>query len=128
MQEEREQSIILANWLRYNHYTFTHIANESGLPPHVAMLAAKKKKAMGVSKGVPDFMIVLKTKGLLFIEMKRLKGGRVSPEQVEWINSLNTIASVEAIVCCGAEDAINTVEAYETKKTEPKKLTTITNN
>jgi hypothetical protein len=61
----------LAKWLRLKDYRFSHLANESWLPPKVAMLSAMRKKRMGVSKGVPDYMIVLKRWALLFIELKR---------------------------------------------------------
>jgi len=78
---ENQEAEQLANWLKVNNYLFTHIANESGLPPKVAMLSAIRKKRMGLSPGVPDFMIILKQGSLLFIELKRqrrvLKNGKL---------------------------------------------------
>jgi hypothetical protein len=45
-----------------------------------------KLKMEGVSPGVPDLFI---PEWLLWVEMKREKGGRVSPEQKDWINYLD---------------------------------------
>lgn len=58
---------------------------------------AKKLKAEGVKRGVPDvFLPVIGPPGMgldmcdhgLFIELKRLKGGALSPEQRWWIDRL----------------------------------------
>jgi len=43
---ENEEAEALATYLKLKKYTFTHIANESGLPPKIAMLAAIRKKRM----------------------------------------------------------------------------------
>jgi len=53
-------------------------------------------------------VICLKNK-LVFIELKRSKKSlsKVSPEQVEWINILNTYPHCEARVCYGFDDAKN---------------------
>ena len=108
---EDEEAKAFAQWLQLSGYKFTHIANESGLPPHVAMIAAKKKKAMGVSRGVPDFMVIT-NKGLVFVEMKRLKGSSTSPEQWEWVNALNELDGVEAAIIKGADKAIEYIESF----------------
>ena len=63
----------------------------------------RKNTAMGVKKGLPDLLIV-HNNGLLFIELKRLKGGVTSKEQKRWITHLNTTGAV-AVVCKGAEEA-----------------------
>jgi len=69
-----------------------------------------RNKRIGVRSGVPDMMIILPTKHLLFIEMKRTKGGKLSPEQESWINELDAIKNVMAIVCYGAKEAIQSIE------------------
>lgn len=46
---EDQEAIAFSQWLSVNGYRHTHIPNESGLPPKVAMLVAIKKKKMGVS-------------------------------------------------------------------------------
>ncbi len=116
----------LAKWLRLKDYRFSHIANESGLPPKVAMLSAMRKKRMWVSKGVPDYMIVLKRWALLFIELKRprpiLKNWKlwsspsvISEEQKEWIETLSRIDNIDAVIAYGSEEARNIIEIIEHK-------------
>lgn len=114
---ENIEAEALANWLRFNNYRFTHIANESGLPPKVAMKASARKKRMWVSPWVPDFMILLKRNSLLFIELKRKKKSlsKVSQYQLEWIQDLNTIPNIEAVVCYGSDEAIKLINEYEHK-------------
>jgi len=113
---ENIEAEMLANWLRLNNYFFTHIANESWLPPKVAMLAAIRKKKMWLTPWVPDFMIILKRWSLLFIELKRKKPflknwtiGKspsiVSEEQKKWVEKLNEIKNVSAFICYGSLEA-----------------------
>jgi hypothetical protein len=47
----------------------------------------------------------------LFIEMKRVKGGRLSAEQREWIDALQA-RGFEAVVCAGFAEAKKEVEKY----------------
>lgn len=127
--KEEQEAIIFANWLRSNWYTFTHIANESGLPPKVAMLSAIKKKKMWVSPWFPDFCIILKRGSILFIEMKRTLSGtdyrkdgkllanapHMSPEQQVWIDVLNGIDNVWAFLCYWLEECKKKVQEMELK-------------
>jgi len=62
---------------------------------------AKRLKAEGVVRGVPDLFI---PEWNLWVEMKRAKGGRLSPEQKEMITYLEIIGH-QTIVGNGAEDA-----------------------
>jgi hypothetical protein len=78
-----------------------------------------KNKRDGLRAGLPDLLVILPHK-LLFIEMKRLKGGKVSPEQQDWIEQLNKIGDqVEAIVSRGCGEAIDKIE-QELKKLSTK--------
>jgi len=47
---------------------------------------------------------------LVAIEMKRLKGGKTTSNQKEWLARLNA-AGCEAVVCNGAKEAITYVES-----------------
>lgn len=67
---------------------FSHIPQET-FTKHWAV--KNKNKAMGVRPGVPDMLIVFVDR-ILFLELKRLKGGVVSPDQKHWIDSINKIA------------------------------------
>ncbi|MFO0764091.1 MAG: VRR-NUC domain-containing protein [Candidatus Gracilibacteria bacterium] len=117
---ETQHSEAFARWLVLHRYIFTHIANESGLPPKVAMIVGAKKKRMGVSPGVPDFMIILKRGSLLFLEMKKERGPKgglndshIDPTQEEWIQALSSINNVGAFFAHGYEDAIRIVNEME---------------
>ena len=69
---------------------------------------AGRLKAEGVSSGVPDLCIPA---WKLWIEMKRTKGGSVSPEQKDWIKYLEDVGYC-AKVCKGAEDAKKQIQAF----------------
>ena len=58
-------------------------------------------KAEGVRKGVPDIFI---PEWRLWLEFKRVKGGKLSPEQKDWIDYLNGCGYI-AIVVNGFDDA-----------------------
>lgn len=51
---------------------------------------AARMKAAGVKAGVPDLFLPVAKNGChgLYIELKRQKGGRVSPDQVAWMETL----------------------------------------
>lgn len=74
---------------------------------------ASKLKAMGVKSGVPDLMLPIKRGGYsgLFIELKKIKGGKVSEEQREWLDHLRS-QGFGAIVCYGWLEAKQTLIDY----------------
>ena len=76
-------------------------------------IEAVKLKQTGVKKGVPDlFLPVAKGKYHgLYIEMKRQQGGRLSPEQQQWLIALANQGYATA-VCKGKDEAIKVVEEY----------------
>ena len=112
---EFEESIVLVQWLEIqknlgNVLLFSHIPNETYT---TSWKQKSKNKASGVRRGVPDYIIVMATGTLCLIELKRVKGGRATPEQLEWIDAFNTCGnSVHAKVCCGANEAIKFVEKF----------------
>jgi hypothetical protein len=80
---------------------------------------------MGVRKGVPDYLVVIPTRGirhqldgtarghrLLFIEMKRKNASPsdTKPEQLDWIAALGQVPGVEARVCKGYDEAVAFLE------------------
>ena len=89
--------------------------------PHVRIMAipnggwrsaatAGKLKAEGVSRGVPDLFI---PEWKLWIEMKRVTGGRVSPEQQSWKSYLEQ-CGYGVLICAGMEQARREVEEWLT--------------
>ena len=65
-----------------------------------------KLKAEGVAPGVPDLFV---PEWLLWVELKRQKGGTVSPDQRDWIAYLEAIGH-QCIVGRGFEDAKRQIE------------------
>lgn len=76
-------------------------------------IEAVNLKRAGVRAGVPDMMLAIKRKGYggLFIELKRDRTCKPSPEQTDWLNRL-TAAGYFATVCHGLDSAVRTVEWY----------------
>lgn len=70
---------------------------------------AAKLKVEGVSAGVPDLFV---PEHLLWVEMKRIKGGSLSKEQKDWRDYLIGECSHTWMVCLGAEDAKKQIEAF----------------
>lgn len=107
---EAQEGRTLVAYLRTKGYKFTHIANETG-SGHSAKFQGIRNKQQGTSKGFPDYQVVVK-KRLIAIELKRIKGSKTSPEQIEWIKTLNN-CNIPARICYGAEEAINFIEEQE---------------
>lgn len=113
-----------AKWLQIKNYRFTHVANEIWIGWFVWMKIWARNKKIGVSKWFPDYIIFLKRGGILFLEMKLprkiLKNGKlgaspskISPEQTEWIEFLNTTIRWDAWIAYWHQDAIRLVENCE---------------
>jgi 3-oxoacyl-[acyl-carrier-protein] synthase III len=102
---EAYEGRMLADWLDAKGVLYTHIASESS-----SRRQGIRNKQQGVRKGAPDYVIVLKSK-VLFIELKRRKGGRVSAEQKVWVERL-TAAGAHAKVCLGWLEAKSFVEEH----------------
>lgn len=107
IKSEYLEHIEVASWLRVRGIRFHHSPNETYTKSFKQKAANKRK---GVSPGFPDFLVRL-PKGLVFIELKRIKGGRTSEEQVEWLDDLRGV-SLAAEVCKGAKEAIKLLEGF----------------
>lgn len=101
--KENTEAVLLAQWLTANGYLYTHIANElmHWCPPAIRALA----KRMGLHAGIPDYIIVLKRYQVVFLELKRLRGGKVSDDQQKWLDRLRMCGQI-VIVAQGAQHAI----------------------
>lgn len=80
---------------------------------HRHKAVAAKQKLEGAQRGVPDLMLPIPVGSYhgLFIEMKRVKGGRTSPEQKDWLAFLSG-QGYRAEVCKGAAEAIALIDSY----------------
>ncbi|MNP62589.1 VRR-NUC domain protein [compost metagenome] len=76
-------------------------------------MVAAKLKAEGVRKGFLDLMLLTPRHGHagLIIEMKRIKGSRIEPEQADWLDWLNSQGFM-AVVCRGFDAARDTINSY----------------
>ena len=89
-----------------------HVPNEGQRSAHMGA----ELKEEGLKPGVPDVCLPVARGGChgLYIELKRVKGGRVTPEQAVWIDEL-LHQGYAACVCRGWEEAVNVIEQYMTQ-------------
>ena len=81
-------------------------AKQAGI--HIARM-----KKIGVAKGFPDYLVLaaFPTCAGLFLEAKRERGSKTSPEQYAWRDQL--IAwGYEAVICKGAVELIRETDRY----------------
>ena len=76
-------------------------------------VTAARLKEEGVKAGVPDLCLPVPRGGKhgLYIEMKRRKGGKVSPDQLQWLDDLMH-QGYECHVCRGCDEARETILEY----------------
>lgn len=93
-------------WLELKHpeIKFSHLPLET----RTDVVQSRKNKLLGVRRGVPDYLLIAGAQ-LFFIELKRRRGGRVSPEQQDWIDALAYTES-PCFVAYGAAEAKEIVE------------------
>jgi hypothetical protein len=96
---EHEEQRELVRWFRQTWPGVRIFAIPNGGQRSIA--TAGRLKAEGVSSGVPDLFIPA---WMLWVEMKRVKGGSLSVEQKDWINYLESV-KFYCIVGKGANDA-----------------------
>jgi hypothetical protein len=92
-KEHKEQRAVLT-WLRKRNY-FVY-----AIPNHKEMRAYD-----GAVSGLPDLQISLEGGKVIWVEMKRTKGGRLSPKQVDIHAYLKSLGHI-VILGFGAKDTI----------------------
>lgn len=99
-QEDLEQMRVV-EWLEGQGYKYTSVPNST-------FTKSWKQKArndlLGLRSGFPDLIVIGNGK-MCCPEMKKKKGGRATPNQLEWVKAL-TEAGIPAKVCNGADEAI----------------------
>lgn len=77
------------------------------------MATAVRLKREGVKAGVPDLLLPVPREGFhgLFIEIKRVKGGKTSEAQRWWLEQLKGMG-YKAAVCRGWEEAAGMIADY----------------
>lgn len=83
---EAEEHVKFATWLKKQNILFFHPPNGGTRIKREAY----RLKQMGVMPGVPDIVICKARRGFhgLYIELKRVEGGTLSPAQVYWLAEL----------------------------------------
>ncbi len=112
---EHDEQVTLFQWAEWNFGRYPElrwmfaIAN-GGLRNKIV---AKKLKAEGVKKGVPDVFLSVPRRGYngLYIEMKRQQGSTTSEAQKEWHTALRQYG-YRVDVCQGFEKAKEALENY----------------
>ena len=104
MVSEDQEQMLFIQWFRRQHPTVRIFAIPNGGHRHPAVAA--KLKATGTVAGVPDLYVPA---WKLWIEMKRAKGGVLSPAQKDWLAYLEGIGDT-VLVGHGFEDAMAKVQ------------------
>lgn len=115
---EAQEGLTFVAYLRVRGYKFTHIANETGSSPEARRRAVRVKQ-QGVSKGFPDYIVLVGSQTIA-VELKRIKGSAISPEQKEWVAALND-AGTPTRICKGAGAAIEFIEEIQSNKLKGEK-------
>jgi len=112
---EAADQAALFRWAAYQRGKYPELrmlmAVPNGGSRHLA--EATNLKRQGVRAGFPDMLLLVPRGGYhgLAIELKRQRGGTVSPEQTEWLVAL-TEQGYKATVCRGFDEAVRTIMGY----------------
>jgi len=105
--EEEEQAVVV-EYLELKGHKFTSIPNSTFTK---SWSVKRRNKEQGLRAGLPDLVCIVND-NLIWIEMKRTKGGTVSQAQKDWIAALEA-AGQTVRVCKGAEAAIEFIKEIE---------------
>lgn len=114
---EKEEQIAFVDYCQLHNIKVISTQNGFKMPKNAFNWAAYSKtlKRMGMSKGFPDLIVLArnqsKTHEVLFIEMKRQKGGVIQPEQKEWIEALDN-SNYCVGIARGCDSAISILNQY----------------
>jgi hypothetical protein len=118
---EHDEQKRLFNWAERHLGTLPELRNLFAIPNGGSrgdsvksrVITGARLKAEGVKAGVPDIYLAVARNGYhgLYIELKRVKGGRLEDDQIRWLNSLNA-QGYRAVVCFGWNDARDVICRY----------------
>lgn len=112
---EAEEQATLFHWARMQEKKYPELALMFHIPNGGlrSKSEAARFKKQGVKAGIPDICLPCARGGRhgLFIELKKLTGGKTSKEQKEWIAALQN-AGYAVSVCHGWEDASELILDY----------------
>ncbi|MBO3274143.1 VRR-NUC domain-containing protein [Pseudomonas schmalbachii] len=110
---EEQDQIALVAWFDLAYPALRGRLAASSAGARMRPRTAKRQKAAGMRAGFPDLCLLTPRKGFsgLIIELKRLKGGHLEPEQADWLEWLARQGFM-AVICKGFEAAKATIEDY----------------
>lgn len=112
--EAQEQEALFA-WARMQEGKYPELALLHAIPNGGSRhpVEAKHLKAQGVKAGIPDIFLPVARQGYhgLYIELKRMTGGRLSDAQEIWIDYLRE-QGYKAEVCHGFDEARREIVVY----------------
>lgn len=110
---EDDEQIAFINWFKseYKDYLIFSIPNGGSRNK----IEASKLKKTGLTAGIPDMAILMPNKEILFLEMKRQKGGNLSPVQKAIIKLIDKLGFT-VLVGYGFLDAKSKFEDYLLQK------------
>ena len=112
---EYDEQSALMEWAELAKRKFPELAwlHASNNGVRVTVGTAVKMKKAGMKSGIPDLELPAARKGYhsLYIEMKRVKGGRVDPDQ-EACHAYLRDAGYHVVVCKGWESARDVLLDY----------------
>ena len=76
--EDREQEVFVS-WVKLTHKDFLIFSIPNGGSRN--KIEASKLKRTGLLAGIPDLIVLMPNKQIVFIEMKKRTGGKISPIQ-----------------------------------------------
>lgn len=103
---EHHEQVVFVQWFKRKYSPVRIFAIPNG--GYRSKVTAGRLKAEGVMRGVPDLYI---PEWHLWIEMKRIKGGRLAPEQRDWKKYLEQCGNT-VFVAFGAEHAMQLVDDF----------------
>lgn len=116
--EHQEQAALFA-WARLaqGRYPELRLLNASLSGVRLFPGQARKAKSLGMVRGFPDVFLPVRKAGYggLFIELKRPRGGKITPEQRAWLEELGEQGYL-AVCCRGFEEARTVIQSYLSEK------------
>jgi len=110
-ESESNQQEIVIKYLRLAYPDALYCASAGGMWTSDSQRI--KMARTGYVKGFPD-LFIYEPRGEfhgLAIEMKKVKGSKIEPEQVQWQEQLRN-RGYASYICKGSEDAIKVIDEY----------------
>jgi len=114
-RSEADEQAAVMEWLRISFPEVPVFVSCQGIKLHI--ITAMRLKRLGYQTGSADFLFLKCCNGFpgLVVEMKRRKGGVVSPEQTEWLGKCAK-QGYKVVICRGSDEAIREIKGYTGNK------------